>query len=570
MAVAITGTLTSQTSGTTALSFSVGSLANGSWMLLAGANSNSSLTLTASGWTPLFSKTTMGSRAIYAWAKFKESGDTTLTVTKSASDYASGVIIYGTGADIIANWQVGTVGLRASGVGTSTTSVAPSITTTAANCMVVAALYEATNATESQPSQSGSGWTHLTWLGQGGGSGVQIETIDTAYRLMSGTGATGAVTNTYTNSQASNGAGIQVAIPPAAPSNVAPTASFTSSVDYLTVSVNGTASTDSDGTIASYDWNWGDGTTHGTGSTASHTYAAAGTYTITLTVADDDSATGTEQHEVEAIAPPGAFYGTADVQGMYYGNKKVLAMYYGDALVKRWGWTVADLLADSPNMHVGHRGLGGSYPEQSMAGYEAAVAAGFKALEVSLHRSSDGVFVASHDSTTTRVFGVSHTISAQTWSTLSSLNSATGPILRLEDILDAFGGTHVIFIDDKNNANAADLLNLLDNYPDPQQHFVWKGFRGWSPAADLWTAEGYESWGIYYDNEIGSPGSPHSSVSHFSWLGLNWDANSTDWGVATATGKPVFAHVVASDSNRTTAAGKGASGYMITNLDALP
>ena len=51
-----------------------------------------------------------------------------------------------------------------------------------------------------------------------------------------------------------------------------PTASFTSSSSYLTASFNGTGSSDPDGTIAGYAWDFGDGTT-GTGATASHTYA---------------------------------------------------------------------------------------------------------------------------------------------------------------------------------------------------------------------------------------------------------------------------------------------------------
>jgi PKD repeat protein len=70
------------------------------------------------------------------------------------------------------------------------------------------------------------------------------------------------------------------------------------------VSVNGSGSTDADGTIASYSWNWGDGTANGSGATANHTYAAAGTYTITLTVTDDDAATDTETATAVATAPP--------------------------------------------------------------------------------------------------------------------------------------------------------------------------------------------------------------------------------------------------------------------------
>lgn len=55
----------------------------------------------------------------------------------------------------------------------------------------------------------------------------------------------------------------------------------------LTVSFNGTGSADQDGTIAAYDWSYGDGSTNGTGSTASHIYNTPGTYTATLTVTDN-------------------------------------------------------------------------------------------------------------------------------------------------------------------------------------------------------------------------------------------------------------------------------------------
>ncbi|NTW38914.1 MAG: PKD domain-containing protein, partial [Cellulomonadaceae bacterium] len=89
----------------------------------------------------------------------------------------------------------------------------------------------------------------------------------------------------------------------APPPNQLPTASFVSSASFLVASVDGTASGDLDGTIASYAWAFGDGQT-GTGATATHTYAAAGTYPVTLTVTDDDGGTGTVTHDVTVVAPP--------------------------------------------------------------------------------------------------------------------------------------------------------------------------------------------------------------------------------------------------------------------------
>jgi type II secretory pathway pseudopilin PulG len=68
--------------------------------------------------------------------------------------------------------------------------------------------------------------------------------------------------------------------------NHAPTVSCpTSSISGNTVSFNAVAS-DSDGTIASVSWDFGDGAT-GSGTSVTHTYAAFGTYTIINSVVDN-------------------------------------------------------------------------------------------------------------------------------------------------------------------------------------------------------------------------------------------------------------------------------------------
>ena len=92
---------------------------------------------------------------------------------------------------------------------------------------------------------------------------------------------------------------------PPPPPNQAPTASFTSTTSNLTAALNGSASSDPDGTIASYAWNFGDSTT-GTGATVSHPYATAGTYQVTLTVTDNGGATGTVTKAVTVTAAPPA------------------------------------------------------------------------------------------------------------------------------------------------------------------------------------------------------------------------------------------------------------------------
>ena len=95
------------------------------------------------------------------------------------------------------------------------------------------------------------------------------------------------------------------------PTDVPPTGSFAISPNPAppgsAVTVDASGSTDPDGMITNYSWDFGDGST-GTGLTATHTYAATGTYTVTLTVTDNGGQTSSTTHSVTVAGPLSAAF----------------------------------------------------------------------------------------------------------------------------------------------------------------------------------------------------------------------------------------------------------------------
>jgi YD repeat-containing protein len=118
-----------------------------------------------------------------------------------------------------------------------------------------------------------------------------------------------------------------------------------SGVTGSSIQFNGSASHDSDGSIVSYVWNFGDGGT-GSGVAPTHVYATAGTYNVSLTVTDNNGATASATASATVTVPnqPPA----ANAGGAYSGLTAQTINFNGggssdsDGRIVSYSWTFGD------------------------------------------------------------------------------------------------------------------------------------------------------------------------------------------------------------------------------------
>ena len=230
---------------------------------------------------------------------------------------------------------------------------------------------------------------------------------------------------------------------------------------------------------------------------------------------------------------------------------------------------VAEFLAATP-FYVAHRLGGTEYPEFTRRGLDASLAAGFKALELSVRRCSTGEFVLIHDWVTTRtVPGTDYQIWNTPWSTLAGLQQASGGFLRLTDVMDSVPSDVVLAIDhkvtsDKPTSSSGDmdseaaLFAFLEERLGAQaqrrvilKHFIQGG------VASRAKAKGYRTMCMMYPNEVA--GAP---LTDWDVLGMEWNAPDDVWATLRATGKPLIAHIITTQAQATRARERGATGLM--------
>src|SRR5207244_12259392 len=135
--------------------------------------------------------------------------------------------------------------------------------------------------------------------------------------------------------------------------NQPPSAAFTSSCNGLACSFSDQSS-DPDGTIATWRWDFGDGSAVGTTQNPSHTYSAGGSYTVTLTVTDNQGAQNSVTHSVAPSQPnqppTAAFTASCPTLTCSFTDQSSDP----DGSVTSWQWTFGDGTTGSTAQNPSH------------------------------------------------------------------------------------------------------------------------------------------------------------------------------------------------------------------------
>ena len=237
-----------------------------------------------------------------------------------------------------------------------------------------------------------------------------------------------------------------------------------------------------------------------------------------------------------------------------------------------YGARSASALRERKGVVVGHRGVSeaGDVVEHTMAAYTRAVECGVDALEISCHRTSDGVWFASHDSTLARLGGPSTPIRDMTWAQVQAAFAGRPEAtpVTLKDYLATYGATHVTIFDPKTEmARTDEYLALLKDYKD---RVVIKAFAdsGWLFAKVK--QAGWATWGYAYARNRGQNWYPDFvQGTNLDFLSMEWDAADDVWAPLVASGKPVIAHIPATAAQAAEGARKGAAGCITSRADLV-
>jgi len=236
----------------------------------------------------------------------------------------------------------------------------------------------------------------------------------------------------------------------------APTANFTDTISGLTVTFMN-ASTDPGGTIGSYAWTFGDGSTS-TVASPSHTYAASGTDSVTETVTD--SVNGKTSAETQSVTVTG----TAG-SSQLFGNTG-----FESGVATPWSMTGGVDCSDSTCPEVAHTGVwyaglnGWGTTHTDTLAQTATIPKGktVATLQYYLHiDTAETTKTQAHDTLKVQILNSSGKV-LSTLATYSNLNAAPGYTVHTSSLAAYIGQTITLKFTGKENASLQTSFVLDD------------------------------------------------------------------------------------------------------------
>lgn len=287
----------------------------------------------------------------------------------------------------------------------------------------------------------------------------------------------------------------------------------------------------------------------------------------------------------------GVSYNISQANGIAYSigvNQVVTGGGGGLPTVTEPGFSTVQQMLRTRGATWAHRNLGGTYPEMTEYGVRSAANDGFGCIEISCQRTSDGVWVGSHDQTPNRVAlqtthdgtNISALTSAQVLAMDVNVGTTGGPqpFATLTELVETLPEDYIFLVDPKQSGDNAtyrdEFLDLVDTLLGPTRaiikldvyaninSFIDAKARGYVTAAYLYAAPSSPS----------DPGIVSARMPYIDLPGLNHDASAGDWTslMATYPGKKWWGHVAASQANYDSAVSKGASFVQCTSASIAP
>lgn len=167
--------------------------------------------------------------------------------------------------------------------------------------------------------------------------------------------------------------------------------------------------------------------------------------------------------------------------------------------------TIDDLMSTTP-FYIAHRGSGDEAPEHTLEAYRYAVAAGTKALEISVQATADKVLVCFHDTDISRMTDFTGSIADYTYAQLKNAIKVKGqdllgpgwedleiPLFR--KVIEEFYKNVVLFVEPKTNAATDPLREVLLGLENANASIVYKSHINASSGLTWAKDNGFKTWG---------------------------------------------------------------------------